>query len=74
MDWLTREHIASLDKELAKLREEHEWLEHEYKRTLDMYEQAEDTVRFVWSELHSILPHFAERLADENPTLREIVE
>ena len=74
MSWQEREHIAQLDKQLASLGEEYEWLQREYERTLDENEKAVDTVRFVYSELHSLLPHMAERLADENPTLREMVE
>ena len=74
MSWQEREHIAQLDKQLASLGEEYEWLKREYERTLDENEKAVDTVRFVYFELHSLLPHMAERLAAENPTLREMVE
>ena len=74
MSWQEREHIAQLDKQLTSLQEEHEWLMNEYERTVDMYDKAVEMVCFVWTELHGLLPHFAERLADENPTLREMVE
>ena len=74
MSWQEREHIAQLDKQLASLGEEYEWLKREYERTADEYDKAVEMVCFVWNELHGILPHFAERLAAENPTLREMVE
>ena len=74
MSWQERDHIAQLDKQLASLGEEYEWLKREYERTADEYDKAVEMVCFVWTELHSILPHFAERLADENPTLKEMVE
>ena len=74
MSWQEREYIEQLDKQLASLGEEYEWLKREYERTADEYDKAVEMVCFVWNELHSILPHFAERLADENPTLKEMVE
>ena len=74
MDWMTRQSLAMAEKQNARLQEELDWYEEEYPNLEKKYEQAQDMVCFVWGELHSILPHFAERLLDENPELREMME
>ena len=72
--WLMRESLVRTEKECARLEEEYDGLLSDYLSLEKEYDKAVDTVCFLYAELHSVLPHLAERLAAENTTLGGMVE